>query len=170
MDCQLQRYSSNDVSNLRKSRRSKKNKNGGRLGSPGRGQRIARGRCLSCRRPSKSVKRIAGKFVFGGTGFRPENLKPWNRRSSLSCGNAMLTSAAIRRTSARRKELPPIKKRGSTMRNSPNANLPKLFEEEKTKRGGHLTKAAFASLHAERTRGDAENIRKKLDYHLKRKT
>ncbi len=68
------------------------------------------------------------------------------------------------------KEIPPIKKRGSTMRNSPNAKLPKLFEEEKTKRGGHLTKAAFASLHAERTRGDAENIRKKLDYHLKRKT
>jgi hypothetical protein len=66
--------------------------------------------------------------------------------------------------------LTPIKKRGSVMRNSPNAELPRLFEEEKAKHGGELTKAAFVKIHADRTGEDPGNIRKKLGYYLKRKT
>jgi hypothetical protein len=66
--------------------------------------------------------------------------------------------------------LPPTKKLGSTMRNSPNAELPKLFEQEKAKHGGNLTKPAFITIQAERSGDDPENIRKKLDYYLARKT
>jgi hypothetical protein len=66
--------------------------------------------------------------------------------------------------------LTPTKKRGSVMRNSPNAQLPRLFEEEKAKHGGNLTKPAFVKLHAVRTDQLEENVRKKLDYYLNRKT
>ncbi len=67
-------------------------------------------------------------------------------------------------------QLPPKKKPGSIMHNSPNAELLTLFEEERAKHGGNLTKAAFVKLHADRTGQTSENVRKKLDYYLKRKT
>ena len=66
--------------------------------------------------------------------------------------------------------LPPIKKRGSKMRNSPNAELPRLFEEAKAVHGEDFSKAAFSVMHANRIGESPENVRKNLDYHLKRKT
>jgi hypothetical protein len=65
--------------------------------------------------------------------------------------------------------LPPTKKRGSVMRESPNAQLPRLYDEEKAKRDGELTETAFAAIHAKRTGESPENVRKKLSYHLKRR-
>jgi hypothetical protein len=56
------------------------------------------------------------------------------------------------------------------MRNSPNAELPRLFEEAKARHGQDLAQAAFAKMHADQTGQTADNVRKKLDYHLKRKT
>jgi len=66
-------------------------------------------------------------------------------------------------------ELTPTKKRGSTMRNSPNAELPRLYEEAKERHGQDLSPTAFARIHADQTGDTAENVRKKLDYHLKPK-
>jgi hypothetical protein len=67
-------------------------------------------------------------------------------------------------------QLPPAKKTGSKMRNSPNAELPRLFEQEKAKHGGKLTKAAFAVMYADRFGPTPEDVRKKLDYYERRKT
>jgi hypothetical protein len=66
--------------------------------------------------------------------------------------------------------LTPTKKRGAIMRSSRNAELPVIFEREKARLGENFSKPAFYREHTDRFGPTPEDVRKKLDYYLKRKT